>query len=204
MIITRLISALLVICTFACRGQLNHNNVNNQKQTSMEKFDIAEFNKKSNNGEYQFTLKDGSQVRQIENAASQDYTVEMKNPPDPHSVLKLFYFKSGNLKAQGEKFYSFPIGKWMFYDESGLLIKETNWDSAYKFTIEDLDKKMRDMGINIMQMKPGVDVHRASVGNPLYIVSYPIDPTNIYDVYELKIDGISGKTVEKTIQQTRN
>ncbi len=170
----------------------------------METFDIAEFNKNSINGEYTYTLKDGSQVRQIENSSSQDYTVEIKNPPNPHSVLKLFFMKSGKLKATGEKFYSFPIGVWRYYDESGTLTKETNWETNYKFTIEELDKKMQDIGINIMQMKLGFDVHRASVGVPLYFVSYPIDPLNIYDVYELKIDGITGKTLEKTIQQTRN
>ena len=194
---------IFLISTISCKGQLK-NKTNTNTYSSMEKFDIARFQKNKVNGEYNYVLKDGMEVREIENLDSQDYTVEIRNPLRPNVTLKLFYMKSGNLKATGEKFYSFPIGTWQYFSENGTLTKETNWDSSYQFTLEDLNKKMLKTGIDIYKVKAGINVHRASVGAPLYIVSYPINPSNPYDVYELRIDGITGETKEKTVQHTRN
>ena len=199
------IAFIFLISTISCRGQLKNKSITNTNTYgSMEKFDIARFKKNNVRGEFSYVLKDGNEVREIENVNSQDYTVETKSPLKPNVSLKLFYMQSGNLKATGEKFYAFPIGTWQYFSETGALTKETNWDSSYQFTLEDLSKKMLKSGIDIYKVTPGVSVHRASIGAPLYIVSYPINPENPYDVYELRIDGITGETKEKTVQQTRN
>jgi hypothetical protein len=193
---------ILLIIAISCNGQIKHSNIN--KIGKMEIFDIKKFKENNINGEYSFHSKDRTVVRQIENKNSSDYTEEVRNLENPFVILKLFFMDSGQLKAKGEKFYSFPIGKWQYFDKTGTLIKETNWDADYKFTINDLSKKMQKLGVNIMKQKVGVNVHRASVGVPLYIVSYPINSLTPYDIYELKIDGITGDIKEKTTQHIRN
>ncbi|MEO8770639.1 MAG: hypothetical protein ABI402_11155 [Ferruginibacter sp.] len=170
----------------------------------MEKFDIKKFEEKKINGEYNFILNDGTQVRQIENKNSKDYVEERKTASGMYTEIKLFFMGSGNLKTAGEKFYNFPVGKWKYFDEAGNLVKEPDWDTNYKFSVEDLAGKMEEMEIDIMHNTSGINVSRSSTGAPLYSVQYPVNPLNIYKLYSLKIDGITGKILEKKTVTTRN
>jgi len=52
------------------------------------------------------------------------------------------YYKNGYIKAKGVEFngYAFNMGIWYEFDESGKLIKETDYDKPYKFTFDDIVK----------------------------------------------------------------
>ncbi|HXB43157.1 MAG TPA: hypothetical protein VNV85_03840 [Puia sp.] len=168
----------------------------------MEKFDVVRFDEKKINGEYNFTTSDHAQVRQVENSA--DYTEEIKYPSSPFVKIRAYFKASGSIKIRGEKFYNFPVGTWQYFDTNEKLVKETNWETPFKFPIKDLDEKMKKMGVNIMVVKAGTNVRRASTVSPFYFVSYPVNADNPYQVYELKIDGITGEVLEKNIMVTKN
>jgi hypothetical protein len=188
------ILALVMVC-IGCNAQKKQDK-NSIKKASMEKFDKTAFEANKVNGEYNTTLKDGTQVRQWETPPNQ-YVERIKKPHSPYETYKEFYYDNGMIKTSGELFYNFHINTWHQYDKKGAIIKEVNENAPYKFSIEDLNKMMLKMGVNIMVIKPGVLVNRFTQEKPLYGVIYPVDPATPYNTYELTIDGTTGKIIEK-------
>lgn len=196
----KLILIIIVLNFYSCNAQVSKENKNNLK---MEKFNTKRFQENKINGEFEFSLSDGSHVRQMEDDSSGDYTEEISNSKDAFSKIRLYFISNGNIKTVGEKFYNFPIGVWHYYDENGKIINQINWESGYKFTLTDLAKKMKSMEVDILQKHDGVDVTRSTTGSPLYTVFYPVNelyPFN--DKYMLTIDGITGETIKKSIIKT--
>jgi hypothetical protein len=194
---------LLLILTTACNAQRTKDPSKTNKP-HMEKFNKAKFDSNKVNGEYSFVLDDGTRVKQMENISGNEYVEEMTDPKKPFSKVRVYFMDSANIKVKGERFYLIPIGEWQYYNNNGSLIKETNWDSAYKFTINDLAKKvLKSEKIDIMKYQRGVDVLRSDISRPLYIVVFPFGPAKPYDIYSLVVDGITGETVEKTISSTK-
>ncbi|MEP6747598.1 MAG: hypothetical protein ABJB86_07720 [Bacteroidota bacterium] len=185
----------------SCKAQVKQDSAG-KKNTIMERFDIERFNKNKVNGQYNFINIEHAQVRQVEN--KEDYTEEIKLPTSPYTKVKAYFKVKGFLKISGEKFYAVPVGVWKYFDSNEKLQKETDWDTPFAFTIKDLDKKMKSLGIEIMVPGGGVNVHRSNIASPLYIVSYPVNKNNPYQIYQLKIDGKTGETIEKTTVVTKN
>ena len=121
-----------------CTAQENKDSINNLIRSKVERFDRITFDKHKINGEYTFTLKDGSVVRQSESEKRANYSEEIRDSIKPFIMCRVFYMYSCNLKVKGEKFYNFPIGIWQYFDETGELTKEVNWEEPYKFSIKDL------------------------------------------------------------------
>jgi hypothetical protein len=199
----KIILALLII-SISCNAQKKQDANSQTKKAKMERFDKKRFEEKKVNGEYTFTLQDGSEVRQWETVPDH-YVEQVTKPHSPFETYKEFYYDSGQLKTYGTLFYNFKTGIWREYDLKEQLVKETNEDAPYKFSIEDLDKMMRQNGVQIMTVKPGVQVNRFidEEERPLYGVSYPVDPTTPYHIYKLVIDGNTGKVLEKTTGQLK-
>jgi len=198
-----LIISSLIIFTYGCNAQLT-NDTDIKKKNKMEKFDKLTFEKNKVNGEYIYTLEDGSEVRQMENLKSLEYTEEIREPGTPFSRVKVFFMENGQLKVVGDRFYLIPIGKWQYYDKFNNLEKETDWDVEYKFTIYDLANMMLEKDVNIMKIQKGIDVLRSDIAGPRYIIVYPVDSIKRpYDFYNLVINGISGEEIEKTIISVR-
>jgi hypothetical protein len=199
----KIILALLVI-SCSCNAQKKQDTNSHTKKVKMERFDKKRFEAHKVNGEYTFTLQDGSEVRQWE-TVPEYYVEQVTKARSPFETYKEFHYDSGFLKTEGTLFYNFKTGPWREYDVKGQLIKETNEDAPYKFSITDLDKMMRKEGVNIMEVKPGVQVNRFIDDNdrPLYGVTHPVDAATPYHVYKLLIDGNTGKVLEKTTAQIR-
>lgn len=186
----------LLIAGIGCNAQKKQDKNSHTKTGAMEKFDKTAFEARKVNGEYTVTLKDGTQVRQWESPPTQ-YVERIKKIQSPFEIYKEFYYDNGIIKTSGELFYNFHINTWYNYDKNGRVIKETNENAPYKFSIEDLNRMMLKMGVNIMEIKPGVQVNRYADDKPLYGVTYPVDPAVPYRTWQLTIDGNTGRIIEK-------
>ncbi|WP_131701500.1 hypothetical protein, partial [Chryseobacterium sp. FH2] len=93
-----------------------------------EKFDVNKHNGYLANGNYLTTgmWKGGG-----------DYVEIIKN--SYYSLIKS-YFLNKNIQSKGISFNqdTFKMGIWYEFDENGKLIKETNYDDGYDFTLEEV------------------------------------------------------------------
>jgi len=196
----RIIFCVLILYAFQCHAQKKEKYY--PKHYNMKTFNINKFEKDKVSGECNFTLNDGSRVRQTKYIHREEYIEEIKAPIEPFTTIKVFFMNSGKLKSIGERFYNFPVGVWYYYNEDGKLMKEKNWDAPYKFTIGDLAKKMMSMKIDIMKYQAGIDVFRTDDPKPTYIVHFPAEKP--YQIYNLVISGISGADIEQTTSNTKH
>ncbi|KAA0989237.1 hypothetical protein [Dyadobacter aurulentus] len=188
-----IILALLLIFNKACNGQ---------KKAQMERFDITNFKKKAVKGEHIYITEDKIKVRQWQ-SSSEVFIQESSGINSTELLYQEFYSDSGFLKLSGKEFHGFSIGLWKEFSRSGMITKEWNEDEGYEFTIEELDVKMKALGVNIRFLQSGVSVMKAKVGRPEYVVTYPVDD-NPYEVRKLSIDGITGQTLTEEIVKIRH
>lgn len=113
------------------------------KRTTKVRFDVAKYEERKARGTTEFTLEDGTVVRQFEVGKGQERNfLEYLIPPRP----KLFqqvrrYYVDGSLKLEGTKLHSgLQVGVWKSYDSSGKLSQETDHEIDYGFTFEQLLK----------------------------------------------------------------
>ena len=74
-----------------------------------------------------------------------------KERGSPYTVIESYSLKTNSLIGEGKKFGRMPVGIWKTYDEQGNLIKETDLDSGFEFSSEDLIKKIKtefDIDVN--------------------------------------------------------
>ena len=185
-----------LIIMIGCKAQ------NNNKR--METFDKIQFDKNKVNGEYNFVLNDGKLVRQMENPKRGEYTEVISDPAKPYSTVNVFFMASGRLKIKGFKFYDMPIHTWKYYDENGGQVKETNWDTPFKLSIDEVARIMKAMNVDIMNRHNGVEVDRMDDPHPKYVVAYPVGKERPYDINSVYIDGITGKILEKTVSSVKH
>ncbi|MFL9482351.1 hypothetical protein ACI6Q2_06190 [Chitinophagaceae bacterium LWZ2-11] len=104
----------------------------------MKKINIEAFDKNQKQGQYGFTLSDSTIVwqSQFENG----YVERVTDSETNNFYSYREYYKSGLLREIGSRFKKgeFQKGVWQYYDEHGKLIKEVNYDSAYKFSWDDI------------------------------------------------------------------
>ena len=186
--------------TVIIKVEIKKNSLDDSTDDNIEKFNIKQFEENKIDKQYSFNLPDGSQVKQSEN--SKEYYVErIKKGNTPFESYKEFYFDSGILMTKGELFYNFPIGIWYKYDKNGKILEKVNHDTSYKFTIYDLDKKLKEMEIDIMDIESKIFVSRNDKPYPYYQVFYPIIGSN-NEVIVLVVNGTTGEIIkkEKTIK----
>ena len=59
--------------------------------------------------------------------------------PDSYFLEWRLYYANGNIKEKGLRYnQGFQKGIWYEFDETGKLIKETNYDAPFQFTFEDI------------------------------------------------------------------
>lgn len=195
--IIRITFIIFLLSITNCKSQIKSLTITKEKR--MEYFDKRTFDEHKVNYEYSFILEDGSVVRQRE-TPNVDYTEQITNAKSPYTISKVFYYKTGNLRGIGKEFYSFQTGIWKEYDELGRVLKEIDRDKQYKFSIEDLAKKIKEeVGLDIMK-KEVFDVRRATDPKPKYEIYYRISESS-YDMNVIIVDGITGNIISKTIQK---
>ncbi|MFK7002222.1 hypothetical protein, partial [Flavobacterium oreochromis] len=115
---------------------------NTFKKDTMEYFDIKKYKENKTVNGYIFNLNDGTQVMQIEHE-DQTYTDERRQKNSPYTYFKT-YHKNGVIKSIGKSFYVFNIDTYREYDEKGKLIEEINFEKPYKFSSDELRKKIKE------------------------------------------------------------
>jgi hypothetical protein len=125
--------------------------------------------------------------------------VRVKNSKNPYEVVNGFSNKTRRLLARGYIFYSVNYGIWKEYDEQGRLIKETDWDKDYEFSLDSLVKKMsKEYEMDLFNTSKTRNVSRyvekEHLHLPLYEVWYRAEAnTNEFHCYI--IDGNTGETL---------
>nr|WP_294787505.1 hypothetical protein [uncultured Flavobacterium sp.] len=108
---------------------------------NFEVFDSVKFNnsKKENPYVLREFFSDGTYIELDQGSYGKGYKLTPKN--SLYQISKTYY-KSGNIKVKGIGFNGdgFYVGTWYYFDESGKLIKETDYDKPYKFTFEEIVK----------------------------------------------------------------
>ena len=187
-----IIASILTILVNNCNGQVQTKNNNLQKDI-MEYFDINKYKNLKPNPKYSgggnYLALNGDEIRVI-GSTDEGPTISIKKRDTPITLIYA-YHKNNLLKAKGQQFYGMIYGTWKEYDEKGKMIKETNYDKDYKFSVTDLEKKMNEeYKVNILDIKQTHSVSRFK-GN-YKIICDPIAEV-IFTEYE--IDGTTGKTI---------
>jgi hypothetical protein len=138
----KIILTILLLGTINCKSQIKDSLNNNIKKDNMRYFDIKKFDENKKGGEWIFTTQDGTYVRQMGLFQDNTYSEERKGKNSPVTTNCIFY-KNGVQKATDQEFYFFLIGIGKEFDTHGELIKETNYDLPYKFSVEDLRNKLK-------------------------------------------------------------
>ena len=178
---------LILITT--CEGQTKTNNAK-----TGEKFDVETYNKHQQNGSYVFNIK-GAQVRQLSYATG--YEEEITYPGKLFNRTKDFY-KNGNIKQEGSAFIKggFMKGVWKFFDSSGNLTHETNYDSWYKFSWENVRHFLR---LNHVYIKDVIAINRTwqKGDRKVWVISYQTTPDKKGNfIREVTLNGETGR-IEK-------
>lgn len=140
-----ILTGLLTIGFNSCKGQTDKFKIpNNANKDTMEYIKLEDF-KKGN-----YTNERGDFVQQFTGSGNIDYVVNIKSKNSPVTFIKVFYESTKSLKVTGQRFYDFVYGEWKEYSEQGKLIKNTDHDKDYKFSIHDLQKLiMQEYGVDI-------------------------------------------------------
>jgi hypothetical protein len=180
----------------------NNNDTNNVKTMNNnigKHFNIAEFNKNKVGNKYDFTLPDGMLVKQVE--YSDCYQEELKHPNNPNSFVYSFD-KNGFLTIEGFNFFDNPVGTWKYYNKSGIIEKEVNWDKPYLFSIIDLAELMKQKyNIDIMKESNLFVFNRFEEKEFLNLPLYEIgvnDPINSMRINYYLINGNNGEVLITT------
>ena len=137
----RLIILIFILIITSCKAQI-------KKHTSMDTFDIKTFDKhKDHLSRYNYIRKDSTVVEQRTWQFGYEEVIMPKN-----NLIHIFnkYNEDGKLMLTGDFFPNdFEKGIWKEYDEQGNLIKETNYDTPYKFTWEEVLEWIKERNINM-------------------------------------------------------
>lgn len=158
----------------------------------MALFDIQTFNQDQVNGTATFTLADGSIETMTQH--TDIYTQQIQAPNSVFSTNCAFFVSNLSLKSQGSYFYDNPTGVFNVYDEQGNLISQTNYDSPYGFSIQNLiDLFKNNYQIDLTDASQNISVYRSAAGvSPRYSIKIPY----IKQFYRyILIDGNSGNVI---------
>ncbi|MDI9312479.1 MAG: hypothetical protein QM535_19875 [Limnohabitans sp.] len=189
-------SIILITSIFifiSCRSQIKSNTeINN-----MKKFDVNQYIDLPTDDITGMQIqKNGDMIQYFPNNNGYILKIKKQNKPSTQTFV---YNDKLNLVAEGNDFYNFPINSIKEYDETGKLIKETNLDLPYKFSIEDLGKKMKTQyDVDIYDVKQIHSMNRYEEKKHLNIPLYEI--WNNHKTNPLKftcyiINGSTGETL---------
>jgi hypothetical protein len=200
----------LTLLFTACKGQTKQT-VNKQGQTISikdtkvsEKFDIETFNKHQENDSYEFNLRDG---HVLQFSYGDGYAEEIIYTDKIFKLTKDFY-KNGNIKQTGLTFIKgeFMKGLWQFFDSSGNLSHEIDYDSWYKFTWEDVQRFLRENRVDIQDVNTNITRTWKEGEERVWVITYKTTPDkNGNYIRTVTLNGNSGKIQkEEWIRPQRN
>jgi hypothetical protein len=192
--------SLLCAGLASCSAQRGQPQQANAGQDTMEVFDQRRFDEHKKAGHYAYTLPDGSEIEQWE-SPGESYLEVTRTGHTNFSTYRMFYYSNKHLMKKGEQFFRFPIGIWRTYSESGAVTEEVDHDKAFRISIADLDRIMRESHVNIMLRGNGVSVMREESPKPVYTVMFPDVPGDDSAIRFIEVDGISGKILSQMVKR---
>ena len=197
----KIIIIVLISIAVSCKSQIK-NSTDKNKTNTMEKFDITFFKKFEKDENYTSSDKDIFYKLNDKRYRIQFYKeiqVEETNINSPNIFYKIYYKNSNHLKSSGNDFYDFPIGITKEYNENVELIKETDYDKDYKFSIEDLQKKMKaTYNVDIMDKKQTRSVSRTTIDPRIKFPYYQVlVNSGIASFTDYLLNGNTGEVIYK-------
>lgn len=181
----------------SCKAQEKVTKVPLKKMEELNGQKISNFHLLFLKDEINFTKPNGDEVRQIEDKDT--YIEYISNKETPFNTVNVFYKHTCALKATAEMFYGFSIGVTKEYDQKGILIKETNNDEPFKFTIEALAQKVKEeFHIDVLKNTIGVSINRTTNPVPTYHFAYPVIEGDSGWLNIVVFDGITGSVTGKS------
>ena len=173
--------SFFILVMFSCKSQEKKiDNLTIIKYT-MEHFDINEYKNLAVDEKYSpsnknLFLKNGKERIQIQ-YYDNVIQLEKTNIDHKYQTVKVYHELNKLLKINGSRFYSFSIGVWKYYDETGNIIKEINHDLPFKLSIEDLAQQMKEKyNMDIMNVQKTFLVNRfvdaQTTKLPIYEIYY--------------------------------
>jgi hypothetical protein len=157
---------IIVVCLLVLINSCSSQKIkNNFKKNTMEYFDINKYKDWEIDTKYSPTGKD-KYLKKGEERISIEYfndavQIELNTINSPYYKFKKFSLKTNRLLLIGTEFYDIHVGIWESYDETGQLIKKIDYDKPYKFSIEDLIKKMKnEYDIDLLDVKHAISISR--------------------------------------------
>jgi hypothetical protein len=105
-----------------------------------------------------------------------------------------YYYRSGRLKSWVFKIGENRYGKSPLYDDNGDLIKVTDYDEPFTFTIPQLASKFRS-AYGILIFNKGTTVSKSSGDSLVYRINVPVDSPSGNKIRRFVVDGTTGKTL---------
>lgn len=172
----------------------------------MKKFDIETFKKNKIGIHYQFETEEAF-VLQGEEEHCYYEQIEYKKNPFGDNIR--YYKDSLTPMYAVRKCYNFGIGVMREYDRVGNVTKETDWDAPFKFSLDDLRKKiMAEYKVDIfINNIPYVYVSRSTNPIPLYQITIPVKgyPDGFPGGGKtMNIDGVTGEGIAETMPDGSN
>lgn len=184
-----------IFCVSSCQSQIKNSlKIKNKK---MEYFNINNYKDlpadsmyESSDTDLYYLLGNDKKIRIF--FYKETIQVEESSTTSPYKTIKVYSNKNKILLAQGKEFYNIPLDIEKEYDENGKLIKEIDHEKPYKFSIEDLVKKMNDeYKVDLMNPLPGISANRyVDKSVSIYEVLVPQNSPYIIKVY--KFNGTTG------------
>ncbi len=184
-----------------CKAQDNSTNI-----LKMKTFNIKEYKKRKTNSSYDgYYLKDSTYIRQFDAGGDGIHTnyIEIVTYPDKVFQEYRVFHHNGKTKICGLKFFNdFEKGMWKEYDESGNLIKETDYDAPYKFTWENILKIIKERKLDMdaygfeVTRSFGFGKQKETKEDPFWAITYNKSEENML-LGVIIIDGITGKIIKE-------
>jgi hypothetical protein len=165
-------------------------------------FDRAMFKKNAGNSDkYQYVREDGIHIRQFY-LGNNGYKEELTRP-DSFYEYSNGYMKDGRLESMVVRFFRYPVGEVLYFDEKGKIVKRRNMDIEGSFLpIEKLRERFLDeKKIDIYDKKIIVTVYRArheGYGGKTYYDIYVRHAPGSVDLTSYLLDGATGEILFKT------
>jgi hypothetical protein len=159
------------------------------------KFDLNRYNSLNEINTNHYFLEDSTKITFTETDSIYQIILSKKNS---NYTLVYHYFKSSLiLKSRAEFFQNSRIRVYKEYNEKGMLLTESDCDSFYAFTLQDLQKKIKaEFNLDIMDAKQGVGVNLITrIDKSWYQVYWPENNNPMGIWRHISIDGFSGEII---------
>ena len=138
----------------------------------------------------------------------------------PNALFHVFkhFYANGNIKEKGLYGQNFEKGIWYEFDDTGKLIKETNYDLPFQFTFEDIVQYCKKNEIKLGKGFPGMGgggkewyerqliariYRKAFEGACYWEIQYKKEdltaPQGTVEI-TVRLDGKTGKVLSKTVE----